>query len=280
MRTTRENLIKIIGAVAVLLCLIFWLAGCSQLDKWLSSGNTETPDDGGNTETPDDGGNTETPDDSGNTDDKTDTEDGTAPDEEKKGTEGGYGFGYYSGDGCESPPGYAAFSSDKDSFDINDVTLTFYYGDSYSSGVEADLSFRSYPIFDVYFTHFNQGKYDKYLVKHVEENFVSEKYRCFLTHDYIYAIYYGGYVLDIVDVQYNHSEEFTIPKEVFIKESGVIFFRVKGDNVRDNDPRMEHMAGIDIYYKIVDGRVILSDREITDWYKHRNLKYHVTSCRS
>ena len=79
-----------------------------------------------------------------------------------------------SNDADETPIFYCAYRSDKTEFNINDVTLDFYYGGYYYQGAEYELeNAHDFPSFELYFTD-NEG--NKFFVKRVEENFVSDKY--------------------------------------------------------------------------------------------------------
>ena len=112
-----------------------------------------------------------------------------------------------SNDADETPIFYCAYRSDKTEFNINDVTLDFYYGGYYYQGAEYELeNAHDFPSFELYFTD-NEG--NKFFVKRVEENFVSDKYNCNLIYDNDW---------NVIDVDFNHSESITIPKEIFTEE--------------------------------------------------------------
>ena len=86
-----------------------------------------------------------------------------------------------SSQGEESLPISCAYRSDKTEFDIDDVTLDFYYGRPiYSSPEYLWENVMNVPSFDVCFSN---GAGLQIHVKHVEENLVSEKYRCKLIYD-------------------------------------------------------------------------------------------------
>ena len=145
---------------------------------------------------------------------------------------------------------HSAYKSEKMEFDIDNVTLEFFFGGHYASGIDLELECgRNYPEFDIYFLNDNG---DKVHIKHVEENLVSEKYRC-------YYVYGEGWHVD--EVKYNHSELFTIPKELFTKEKGRVFFEIYGIN--PNDPKLEYrgITGVGIYYKLTGDKVILSSEK-------------------
>ncbi|MBQ9760358.1 MAG: hypothetical protein IJW16_03295, partial [Clostridia bacterium] len=89
--------------------------------------------------------------------------------------------GFTVGDGDESLCITCAYKSDKTVFDIDDVTLTFYYGGDFYDSLELELE-KGYniPWFELYFKDEN-GK--KYFIRRVEENLVSEKYRMTYVRD-------------------------------------------------------------------------------------------------
>ena len=153
--------------------------------------------------------------------------------------------------GEESPINYCAYRSKTNKFDIKHVTLDFYYGGYYDIDYELQNT-TSYPTFDIYFKD-DQG--NKYLVKHVEENFVSEKYSC----DFVYDD-----DRNICEIKYNHSETLTIPAELFTKESGKIWFSIEGKNIlapETDRPQSLVITGICIFYNVIDGEVVLSSQE-------------------
>ena len=145
-----------------------------------------------------------------------------------------------------------AYKSDKNEFDIDDVTLDFFYGGIYPSGVDL-ANGASYPSFELYFTDEKDNKMNhKIFVKRVEENFVSEKYRCFQNYDE---------TNHTVSIKYNHSETITIPKEIFTEDTGLIRFQVYGININAIEPKVEAITGVNIFYKKIDQKIILSSKK-------------------
>ena len=56
----------------------------------------------------------------------------------------------------ESPFLRVAYQSDNNEFNIDNVTLTFYYGASYSSGIQLELeNGLNIPVFELYFQNYN-----------------------------------------------------------------------------------------------------------------------------
>ena len=137
--------------------------------------------------------------------------------------------------------------SDKNEFDINNVTLTFYFGMLIPSGVEFTLEHgRNYPIFEIWFIN---DERDQILIKRVEENLISEKYKCEWIFDDDY---------NVVETRYNHYETLTIPTELFTKDLGMICFSIFSANVAENEEELRTISEICIYYKKIDNKVILS----------------------
>ena len=146
---------------------------------------------------------------------------------------------------------FVAYQSDKKEFDINDVTLEFSYGGwfiHHPDGTICQCS-KNYPYFDIYFKNEDGGKI---FVKRVEENFVSEKYNCKLIFDENHYI---------VDVEFNHSEILTIPKEIFTREKGIIWISLHGEDVSQDPVEYGWFASNYIHYKVEGDMVYLSTKE-------------------
>ena len=146
------------------------------------------------------------------------------------------------------PTRFAAYRNNTCEFDIDHVTLEFFYGGLWANDIEFVLTHSdNYPEFDLYFVN-SDG--DELLVKHVEENFVSEKYRC--------DVYYVS--PRKTGVIFNFSEYLTIPKELFCKNSGVIYFEIRGVNPRSPSQKVDLIASEIIYYRIINDTVFLSNK--------------------
>ena len=151
---------------------------------------------------------------------------------------------------CETPLFHCAYRSDKTEFDIDDVTLDFYYGGWFSNlGIDYDLRQHNFPTFEIYFTN---DANDKCFVKRVEENLVSEKYRCKFIYDDN---------RNATEIIFNHSESITVPREIFTENEGVIFFTIYSQNVNYTNSSVEFITGKAIFYKVIEGKVILSSQE-------------------
>ena len=143
-----------------------------------------------------------------------------------------------------------AYKSDTNQFDINNVTLTFYYGGAYEDDIEymRETTF-NYPNFELYFYNDEQTHI---LARRVEENLVSEKY---------------GWTCRDSRRVFNHSEELTIPKELFTKETGVISLGLFGADTRMNEEEPRELNSIDIYYKKDGDKITLSSEEFSEWWE-------------
>ena len=148
---------------------------------------------------------------------------------------------------CDDAPIFkCAYKSDVTEFDIENVTLTFCYGGFYELFETATEQYLSYPVFELYLFN-DTNPEEKILVKKVEENLISEKYRIYtVTEKFKTAI------------KYNHSEDITIPKELFTNESGLIWFSVNGQNALDPYSTDETLCIIGVYYSKIENKIVLS----------------------
>ena len=123
---------------------------------------------------------------------------------------------------------YAAYKSNVSVFPIEEVVLTFSFGwkNPLRQGNDED---RDIPSFKIYLFN-NDDADNKILIKDINE-YTSNAYSCYIeTRDSNGEILrlnggvpYGIYV-------FNHSEEITIPTELFIGDSGCIVFYGEGRN--------------------------------------------------
>lgn len=163
-----------------------------------------------------------------------------------------YGFKLENGNE-ETPIHFCAYRCENNTFDIDDVTLIFYFGVYYFSTAEYHIkSTESFPSFEIYFTNDDN---EMILMKKVDENFISEKYHCELIY---------GENHSITEVKYNYSETFTIPKKIFNKETGRIYFAIYGINATLHEPTVEWITGVGINYKVTNGKVTLSNKNSTN----------------
>ena len=156
--------------------------------------------------------------------------------------------GFIVSSGDESPSITCALKSDKTEFDIDDVTLDFYYGILFTGSEEYAREYGGHniPSFDICFENIKGDRL--ILIRHVEENLVSEKYRTVWVYDENYSATF---------TIYNHSETLTIPKELFTPEEDVILFSIYGTDVNSYDPVYKGIAYKYIYYKIDGDKVII-----------------------
>jgi len=171
------------------------------------------------------------------------------------------GFFKSGGDDPPSPPHYCAFSSDKTEFDLDDVTLTFYFGHGYNNLIGSEPLFAK-SIF--------VGISDKSNLKIFHMLYSHE----FFTNHYIVTQNKDNYY----KLAYNHSEIITLPREYFSKDKGSINFWFNlfatEINITEYDSLYDAMnaanshsdafsggGGIWIYYQVDGDKVTLSDKE-------------------
>ena len=138
---------------------------------------------------------------------------------------------------------FCGYTSETNTFNVDDVTLTFYYG----YGTCDNL-----PYFKIYFEN-EVG--DVYLIKEITE-YEPDEYD---------TVWNSTGIIDLhPDMEYNHSEKITIPKELFANESGYILF-VLATNP-EYQVALNDTTGVlrerKICYQIKDGKVLLSKGEI------------------
>ena len=143
---------------------------------------------------------------------------------------------------------FCAYKSDTNIFDIDNVTLDFYFGYAfYNRGVDYFLQTESYPTFKL---GFDTENHDIIFVEEINENLVSEKYGCNLI--------FSEDNHRIIGIEYNHSETLTIPKELFTQESGIIYFQIYAANQAKNEDTEKCIEGKGIKYQVVGDKVILT----------------------
>lgn len=147
------------------------------------------------------------------------------------------------------PSDFCAYKSDTNEFDINNVSLTFYYGGIFSPNIEHEQkNGRNIPEFDVHL--YNVENKTICITTHIDENFISEKYRCsFMTEKE---------KTDFVEISFSYSEKITIPNELFSENQGEICFSITGLNINEINPEEKILTCIYIGYKVVGEKVVLS----------------------
>jgi len=160
--------------------------------------------------------------------------------------------------GDPAPSDYCAYSSDVSEFNINNVTLEFYYGGIFSEDIEYERShgknigkiklYFQNPAISEFFILDPVTYENLYFIKESDEDYTSE------THRWKGNLYEAG-----------EGDIITIPKDLFVNERGVIGFYVFGKDKNQIDyPNNEYkcVSGINIYYKVNGDRVKLSGEEI------------------
>lgn len=157
------------------------------------------------------------------------------------GFENGFTFDYSD----ESNPISCAYKSDKNVFDIDDVSLDFYFGAIYTNPDGIILNLNSYPAFELYFSTYDE----KILIKRVEEELISDKYK---------RVYEISEDFRTITYDYVYSERFTIPKEIFTSDNGILWFTINAAEDSTDPADFRSIAGIWLYYKKIDNTILLS----------------------
>lgn len=155
--------------------------------------------------------------------------------------------GFQYSNGAPLPSDFCAYSSDTNKFDIDNVSLTFFYGGWFSPDINFELENGiNIPEFDVYFGDSDHEPI--YTIAHKNENYVSEKYRCRITSDESH----------LVIINFNYSEKITIPRSLFSEDQGVIRFCISGTDVNAENPKYHIISLIYINYDVANEIVVLS----------------------
>jgi hypothetical protein len=159
------------------------------------------------------------------------------------------------GGGEPSNPYFVAYRGDKTEFPVDEVTLTFYFGMidahlGYGNGDEAEVYIK------VFFLTGDRNSWRYTYIKELED-FYREEYTCYMNR----------INKDTLQIIYNHFEDITVPKELFIYETGrlefgIVEYIVWVDGVIE--PQYETLQAVAIYYKVTGQTVRLSSAEITD----------------
>ena len=165
-----------------------------------------------------------------------------------------FGFDVSSSGGEPSYPLRCAYRTDKRVFDIDEVTVDFYYGGSYQDVESLLKGAYNIPGFKIVITDLDRLAKNEYVYeRYVDENFVSEKYNCELVRDRVSRV---------TEYKFNYSESIKLPKELFDKESGRIDFIIFGTNIKSPEPSETVIVRTGFYYKIINGKVCLSVYEL------------------
>ena len=132
---------------------------------------------------------------------------------------------------------FCAYRSDKREFNIDDVTLTFYYGGL--RGLDC-YAFRLY---------FENKNGDVYLIKQVTNHNPDD-----------YKVHCEGYTRWDSYRVFDFCENITIPKELFVNDSGYIFFCLDVIHVSWQEDTWYNANREIIYYNVVGNTVELSEK--------------------
>ena len=137
------------------------------------------------------------------------------------------------------------YQTETDTFDLNNVSLTYFFGGSFYPDIEIEyINGSNIPYFDIIIKN-DDG--DEIIYKHFDEDFMQEKFRRTVTTvDTIF-----------ININYNYSEIIAIPKEIFTKQSGRIEISIWGEYWKKSDHPYIGITGIPIDYEINDGKVKL-----------------------
>lgn len=176
-------------------------------------------------------------------------------------------YGFTDGEGELHSGYYCGYKSAVKEFDKNNATITFYYGNIYSSN-----QLKAYPdveniLFYVYFIN-GLHKYSEYAGQYDFENdpylslikviddFFAGQYK-------VNRVKYGEIDgIDLYKSVYNHSEIISIPEEAFMGESGILGFNIIEYRIYNNgtEPEFRNGASAHIYYKTSGDKVVLSEK--------------------
>ena len=154
----------------------------------------------------------------------------------------------------EYNPFHCTYKAEKTEFSLDDVSIILYYGGEFYDFEFNDEYGLVIPSFDIYaagdWDSKNQKFDNEHLIKHVEEPFISEKYDC----EIIRKQFLFWHTTEII---YNHCETITIPRELFIENSGGVNINIRGIDPRGNIIRI---VGTFFYYKVVGEKVLISGK--------------------
>ncbi len=144
----------------------------------------------------------------------------------------------------DMPSDFATFIGDQRDAPRDAVTLTFYYGSFFYRNLEYERAEHTdIPVFDLYIESDDGTQYH---IRRVEENYVSEKYRCYEVSKEKHGIVY------------RHGERVLLPSELFVEESGRFRFCVRGTNVKNIYPESDLIIGRYVFYQCHGDTVRLS----------------------
>lgn len=165
---------------------------------------------------------------------------------------------HFSGEGGDPPlpSDFAAYRSDKNIFSIDDVTLEFFYG-WYSYSVFSDgrsglkkANDREIPECEIFFL--NEKSNIKCSIKKFND-YLSDEYQC---------IWVLNEKMCMTEMRFNHLETITIPQELFVGDSGCIYFCVAGEDTINLEGKTgDILTSQYMYYRKNGDKITLSAQE-------------------
>ena len=128
-------------------------------------------------------------------------------------------------------------------FDINDVTLTFYFGQQMSPSLENELE--NGTNYGCAYLYFENDDVDRSFIRRTEDPLTSETHRAWESWDGIRT--------------YRHSEVLTIPAELFNKQIGEVRFEVAAADNKSENKEPSVVTRVRLFYrKTDDGKIELN----------------------
>lgn len=147
-----------------------------------------------------------------------------------------------------------ALKSDRSRFDIDDVTLDFYFGDDFIN--PQDVEKYGNRFFDIYFA-VEPDSNVKYFAKHVEESYYSKEYEYAVINRIDYGYFYR------YEYKFKKCHTLTIPKELFNEGAGRIHVVLCFSNSENECG--EAFWALPLYYKIEYGKIAISASPLNVW---------------
>ena len=152
-------------------------------------------------------------------------------------------------DGKPTPDIFCAYTLEKSYAQVgNDVEMQFFYGLTGDFGDLGEVNVSAK------ITICNKSE-SEILLKTVE-NFTTDNYKCNMKSD----DWLAGF-----SIEFSHSEKIIIPAELFIEKSGYMAFKIRADVTLLQSGNLigtNESHSISLWYKIVDGKIILSTTEL------------------
>ena len=155
-----------------------------------------------------------------------------------------------------------ALKSSRSHFDIDDVTLDFYFGDNFINPQHIEMYGNRF--FDIYFTsrsasYWGESYGIKHLAKRVEESYFSKEYE----YKRINLIDCGDF--NRYEYEFKKCHTLTIPREIFIGNAGHFYVELRFTEIKEQDDWGEAFFSVRLYYKVKYGKVVLSANVFDEW---------------